>query len=586
MPEHRPHERRAGLGRLAEEFAQVGAEAFAQADVRDEDLLRLGAVGPDFVGRAGAARAAALGAGAGLLRVAAAVQAHHRREGPEGEPAHEQLAELRGPGVDAEEAAEVAVPPRDAGHAGGEADGDLVAERPPVRRDVAGPEQGAVLLRAGPRAAGERDDLRLAVGAEPFVDHPLVFARVEVADARRGAVVEEEVVGVGRAGLGLRQVEPERAEAVGAVGLAEALPDPRAGGGVRGVEVLRARAGAEALVRAADRADEEAALLQLGAVARALVDGRPHGDDRLDAHRAQLAHHPGRVGPEGAVEVPVALVDPVEVVGHDRGERDAELAVAARDAHQLVLRAVAALALPEAERPLGHRGGVAGGVRVGAQDRGGRRAGDDPPVDAVGGRGAPGHEVAAEDGGALRGVVPEQAVAARGDDERDGGLRVALHELQLAALEVEVRLLVLAHAPEALVRVRLEALRDRPAARREGAELARGHALDAAARRVGVAHVLLEEELAGKVAQDQATGGGDLGLDRRGAEDAAAVWRLGARGGGRPDGLVERAGLGVHRGLVRGADADARAVRLDPEELGSVADLEAVVREGEDHSQC
>ncbi len=57
-------------------------------------------------------------------------------------------------------------------------------------------------------------------------------------------------------------------------------------------------------------------------------------------------------------------------------------------------------------------------------------------------------------------VVPQHAVIARRDDERDGDVHVVLGEFDVLAIVVHLPVLVLAEAVEALVRAAIELLRD------------------------------------------------------------------------------------------------------------------------------
>ena len=107
--------------------------------------------------------------------------------------------------------------------------------------------------------------------------------------------------------------------------------------------------------------------------------------------------------------------------------------------------------MPETEAVLGHHGHGAGGVGVGLGDLGGGLAGRDPVVEGRGRVGFEGHDVVAQDTAADGRVVPQESVAERGVEEGDAGLGVALGEFQVHAFDVQVRLLVLAHAVELLV---------------------------------------------------------------------------------------------------------------------------------------
>ena len=210
------------------------------------------------------------------------------------------------------------------------------------------------------------------------------------------------------------------------------------------------------------RLDEAAHLRQLAVVDGVDVHGGPDGDHELCAHVVELLDHGIGVRPAGGIELPVALAGPVEEVDDDHVQRDAAALVLARDGEDLVLGAVAQLALPEAHDVLAHHRRAAGdgGVVLLNLLRG--VAGGDPVVHLAGGVGDPLGAVEAERHAAQRRVVPQKAVAAGGEQEGDRGLGVALRQLQRQALAVELLFLVLAKAVEPFAVVGLKEGRDPP----------------------------------------------------------------------------------------------------------------------------
>ena len=400
----------------------VRAQALAQEHVLSAHLVERFAVGPDLVRAAGCHAAAAHGAHRRGVRLAVAVQAHDRAERAVLEPAREHLAERFVVRVAAVEAADVGRPPRDARDAHVQARGELVAEALKARVDVAGPDERAVLLRAGPRAAQEVQNILLPLLLHALIEGLGVALRVDVADLHVRpevvAVVVEIVIGVLRLGL----IQPEHAHALVVVVFLHFVPDEFARLGVRRVVVDRVVHAVQRNREAALDIDEQAALAHLCIVRALVVDGRPDRDHQLDAHLLQLADHRVRVWPVLRVEAPLALERPVEEVDDDDGDRQAAALVLARHLQKLLLRLVAQLALPEAHRPVRHHRDGAGHGRVRFLDLRRGVARGDPVVDDLCGNRAPRRHVRAEGDRADARVVPQEAVAERGEHERDARL--------------------------------------------------------------------------------------------------------------------------------------------------------------------
>lgn len=233
------------------------------------------------------------------------------------------------------------------------------------------------------------------------------------------------------------------------------FPDVLARLGVGGVvEGDLGGVGAEPLVRPVgvrhrpELGADEQSLVQHGVVVLAgRADRGPDRDHQLDAHLVELADHRRRVGPLGGVELPLAEVGPVEEVADDHGQRQPAPLVLAGDLEQFLLGAVAQLALPETGSPLGKLRRVPRHVRIAPQHVG-RLARGEPVVDLAGAVGHPARPGLRELHPPDRGRVPQQAVAAVGDQQRDGDLGVALDEVDDRALLVEHAVGVLAEAVE------------------------------------------------------------------------------------------------------------------------------------------
>ncbi len=209
-------------------------------------------------------------------------------------------------------------------------------------------------------------------------------------------------------------------------------------------------------IRTAIRADDIAPICHFAVVLALFINGRPYGHDRLNAHVLEFLDHRVGVGPIEGLELEIPLARPVEEVHHDGVQREAHRLVLAGDGHQLILGAVAQLALPVAHAVFGHHGGAAGGGGVVVFDlRGGVAAGDEV-VQLLGGAGRPFGAVGAEGGGADGRVVPQEAIAPAGHEEGHAGLGVAVAQFKGRALLVQVMILILAHAEDHLVIVGLK----------------------------------------------------------------------------------------------------------------------------------
>ena len=436
----------------------VGPQLLPEQQVAAQDLVDVIAKRPDLVVRAGLR-----GPVVRAPRLADAVQPADRREHAELEPAHDELAEARGGDVPALEAADVRGPPRNAGQPDVQPGRDLAPQVVERGVDVTGPDQRAVALAARPGGPAEQDDLVLLLVAHALEEALGVQQRVDVPDLQAGAEVVAQVARLLGPQLRLAGVQPPGADSVGVVAPLGLLPYERAGPGVGRVVVAHQRLARLLGVR--DRQvhadallvrDQQAIGLHLGVVVAQRVDRGPDRHHELHAEPVQLVHHGRRVRPLLGVELPVAHVGPVEVVGHDDRERQPAPLVLPGHAEQLVLVPVAELALPEAGRPVREHGRPSGHAGVPAQHVRGLVRGGDPVVPLAGGLADPPRGRRAQLDPADPRVVPQEAVTQAGHEERDGHLGVALDELDHGALLVQPAVLVLAEAVTALAVVRLE----------------------------------------------------------------------------------------------------------------------------------
>ena len=278
----------------------------------------------------------------------------------------------------------------------------------------------------------------------------------------------------------------------------------------------------------------------------------------------------GWVRPVLGVERPVPLLSPVEEVGRDHGQRQTSTRVFPRDGKQFLLRLVPQLRLPEPRRPLRHQWDRAGRQRIRLDDVRGSVARGDPVVELPGDVHVPFGDVLRERHPTDRRVVPEEAIAEARNGEGDARLRVALGELERAALEIEELVLVLAHAEDLLALVRLEPDGHLVFTAEQGAELATAD-LERATRwvgRVSTTNVLAQErgpmpvdEVDPPVVRDDRL---DPAVADRGAPFADRD--ASARVGRGQEGPI----LCLHRGPMRHANTQAvRAPRLDPELFGT-----------------
>lgn len=143
----------------------------------------------------------------------------------------------------------------------------------------------------------------------------------------------------------------------------------------------------------------------------------------------------------------------MEEINHNKINRQLAPAVLSSHFQHLLLIPVPQFALPEPKAILWHHRNIAGGFRIGLDNLCGCLARGHPVVELLCTVGFEAHDIIAQHGSANGRIVPKEAVPERRKSERDAGLRVAMRHLEVGALEIEVGLLVLAHAKDLLVRV-------------------------------------------------------------------------------------------------------------------------------------
>ena len=246
-------------------------------------------------------------------------------------------------------------------------------------------------------------------------------------------------------------IQPEGVDAQIVVVPSAYLPDIPPSLGVEDVDLHAVPLEIVGLESATLSAHEQALLPHGPEVFRAPVHGGPYGDDHLDAHGVQLLHHGFGIRPVGLVKLPVPLDGPVEEVDDDLIQLDALLPVLPGHGEDLLLGAVAQLALPEPHQVLREHPRPAGDGGVIEQDIPGRTGGGDPVVHFPGGPGDPFVVIFPESHPAHRGIVPQKPVSQRGHGKGNGDLGIALSQLQHAPLHVHIFLLVLPHAENLLI---------------------------------------------------------------------------------------------------------------------------------------
>ena len=234
--------------------------------------------------------------------------------------------------------------------------------------------------------------------------------------------------------LGFGFVQPKERHALVEVVLLGLFPDEVAGLLLGGVEVHGVAHEVHGNADAPVHADQQALLQHLRIVFAVLIHGGPDGNHQLDAHGFQLPHHALRVRPIVGIELPIALVGPMEEVHHDHGDGQLAALILPRHRQQFLLGAVAQLALPKALGKVRHFRHRSRGLGVRLLDLGGGVPGGDPIVQLGGALGLPGGQVLAKAHPAHARVVPQKAVAQGGQQEGHGGLGIALGQLQIAAL--------------------------------------------------------------------------------------------------------------------------------------------------------
>ena len=275
--------------------------------------------------------------------------------------------------------------------------------------------------------------------------------------------------------LRLRLVQPEHVDAVAIVIFFYFVPDELPGLRIGGIIDHCIPLEVEALYGAPLSPHHQPSLVHFTEIHALPVHGGPYGDHAAHAHLFQFVHHSLRVGPVLRVEVPIPLPDPMEKVYHDDIQGNPAPLIFPGHLQHLLLGAVAQLALPQAQGILREFGSPSRDSGIVLQDGLRIVVRRDPVVQLLGQAAVPLGIVGSEHHLADSGIVPQEAVTFAGDIEGHADLGVALGQLQDAAFQIQVRLLILPHAVYLLALLSLEAHCDAVITAADRLELAGEH---------------------------------------------------------------------------------------------------------------
>ena len=265
-----------------------------------------------------------------------------------------------------------------------------------------------------------------------------------------------EVCKLLRVNLRLRLVKPEVFNAVVVVIFLYLVPVELSRFGVGGVYEGDHSEEVKGRILTVFRSHKHVAVVHLVPVFALGAYRRPHRHDRLNSHFFKFVAHGLGIGPVLGVKLEVALLRPVEEVYYNRVYRYSTALVLPCHVQKYVLRLVAALALPESRRPLGHHGAVAGEVCVCFHYVLGRVADKNYEVRLICAVRNPHGVVKCRFASSGSGVVPKESVSQRGIVEGDDRLCVVVNKLGRCALAVERILLLLTESVNVLAVVCVE----------------------------------------------------------------------------------------------------------------------------------
>ena len=307
-------------------------------------------------------------------------------------------------------------------------------------------------MAAGPGTA-KQIDYRHPEPAHRFIKCPAVQLRVEVGAAESGTFVITVVFIIIHRVIRLGIVKPEGIYPQIKVVLPAFIPDVFPRFRIEHVNFHTVALIVIGLQSAALDTDQQAALQHGIVVLAALIYAWPHRDNNFDAHLMQFVYHSLGIRPVGAVKFPVTLDRPMEKVDHNQVKPDAFLLITSRNFQHLALCAIAQFAQPETHTVFRKFRCTACDSRIILHDFLWRIGRCDPIVHQPGTAGDPFRIVFAECDFPYGRIIPEETVTERGDGEGNTDLTVPLRKLQYVPLEIQIRLLILAHAVEFFVRV-------------------------------------------------------------------------------------------------------------------------------------
>ena len=355
------------------------------------------------------------------------------------------------------EAADICCPPGDSGEPHLQAGHDLVAEILIGGVDIAGPDQGTVLLASCPCTAHQVQNVLLAGCFLAFIEAAGVFSGVNVSLLHDASGIVTVVFVIIGGIFRFRFIQPEEFDSVFPVILSAFLPDIFSGLRVGGIIEYIVALEIHLDVQAVFCLDEKTLLAHLLEVLTAPVDLGPHGYHKFHSVRAQFFRHGLGIREEMLIKTVVSAPRPVIIVNHKHIHRNAPAVIFSGNRQYLFLVMVAQFALPEAQSAFRHHGSAPCHLAVLGFDLSGSVACCDPVIHFFGAVSPPLCHIFAKRDTADGGIVPEEAVAFAGYIEGDGCLGVSVGQFNIAAFQIQDILLILAHAVYFFILVGLKA---------------------------------------------------------------------------------------------------------------------------------
>ena len=366
-------------------------------------------------------------------------------------PADQKLLKIRIVHIIGHKAADVRRPPRNSRKSDVQPRLQLILQCLKGARHIAGPENISVFLASRPAASKQIDHRRLLKLRHRIIENPAVPLRILAAALQRRSIDVTVVVKIIGAVIRFRIVQPECINAKVIIVLFAFLPDIFSGFRIENVDLHAVPLVVIGLLRTALRRNQKSPVHHLREVLALSVHRRPDGDNNLDAHRMKLIHHRLRIRPVGFVKLPVSLKRPVEEVDDNHIDRKALFLVFPCNRQNLLLRAVAKLALPQSHEIFRKHGRTSGYRRIFFQDFLRRISCRNPVIHLPGCRCLPLCIVLSKGDTTNCRIIPEEPIAHGRNFKRYCNLRVSLLQTQNTALQIQIGLLILAHSVNLLL---------------------------------------------------------------------------------------------------------------------------------------